>query len=706
MGVFSSRRKPRRGERAEPQLFAQPPRRGGQKMPPPRRRRSLLGRLVSLALVLSVWGLLAGGAVFGYVWLSLDRKGLLQIPERQPGIMILASDGSVLAEQGAFFGDAVRVSELPDYVPNAVIAIEDRRFRHHFGVDPLGLLRAFVRNASAGRVVEGGSTLTQQLAKNLFLTPDRTYERKLQEVVLAVWLETRFTKNEILQLYLNRVYYGSGAFGIEKAAQTYYGKPARDLSLAEAATLAGLLKAPANYSPTKKPEEAAARAGLVLQSMVRDGFITAEEGRDAIAAPATVVASDYVPATGYVVDWVTEQLPLLVKNYDQSIIIETTLDTGLQAHAEQVLRKRLATDGKKLGVSQGAVVLTDTTGAIKAMVGGRSYKGSQYNRATKAKRQPGSSFKPFVYLAALEQGYSPDSIERDEPVRIGTWEPENYKHKYLGDVSLEKAFALSLNTVAAKLAQAVGPANVVATAHRLGITSALGNDASIALGTSEVTPLEMAAAFTPFANGGAAVQPYAVMRVVTRDGQVLYERSGDGLGQVVTDYDLGAMNRMMRAVVLYGTGTKAAFGTHDIGGKTGTSQDYRDAWFVGFSSYFVGAVWLGNDDNTPTKNVTGGSLPALVWHDIMEQAHQGLAVLPLPGEQLPAGDNGEAIIVSDYGEGADQAYEDENGDVLYVPEQQTRGRKGFLEQIFGGGGGEEPVKKQKKKKRTEFTSQR
>jgi penicillin-binding protein 1A len=673
MGIFSGKKKNPRDTRREPQLFERGNTRGSKLKKQPRRRRSFLGWLFRFAFKTAILGTIVVALGLGYVWFSLAQKGLLQIPEQEPGIMLLAADGTVLSEQGAFFGDQVRVSDLPDYVPNALIAIEDRRFRSHFGVDPLGLTRAMLQNLSAGHIVQGGSTLTQQLAKNLFLTPEKSYQRKIQEVVLAIWLETKFSKDEILQLYLNRVYFGGGATGIEKAAQTFYHKSATELSMMEAATLAGVLKAPTTYNPLTHPEESAARANLVINAMVDAGFVSREEATQAINAPATVVASNYIPATQYVVDMIAAQLPDLVKNYSQSIIVETTIDPQLQQVAEKSLRQRLNVDGKGLNVTQGAMVVLDTAGAIKAMVGGKSYKRSQYNRATKALRQPGSAFKPFVYLAALEQGYLPNSVEVDEPVRIGNWEPENYKHKYLGAVTLQTALSLSLNTVAAKLAAAVGPENVVAVAHRLGIVSHLGSDASIALGTSEVTLLELTSAFTPFANGGYTIVPFSVRRIVTRDGQVIYERKGDGFGETIASGNLGAMNTMMRSVVTDGTAKKAQIDGFDIAGKTGTSQDYRDAWFVGYSTYYVGGVWVGNDDNSPTKTVTGGSIPALIWKDVMDVALAGLSPEPLPGENYQAVEEPEPLVVS-------------QDDSMQLPEEEMespRKKQGFFERLFG-----------------------
>jgi penicillin-binding protein 1A len=676
MGFLGGKKRKSSRGKAEPQLFSEPQEnlRVPNVRPKLRRKRSFLGRLISFFLVLGFWGVVAGALAFSYVWFSLDQRGLLQIPERQPGMMILAANGTQLSEQGAFYGDAALMADLPSFVPNAVIAIEDRRFRHHYGIDPLGLARAMLRNIMAGHMVQGGSTLTQQLAKNLFLTNERTLTRKAQEAVLAIWLESKFTKDEILQLYLNRVYFGSGAYGIDQAAHTYYNKSAAELSIMEAASLAGVLKAPTNYNPAKKPEESLARAKLVLNAMTAENYISAEDARSAIEQPSSVTTSTVGSSKQFVVDWIVEQLPLLTKSTDESIIVETTIDPAIQTNAENSLRNRLAKNGKKLKVSEGAVVTLDATGAVLALVGGKSYSKSQYNRATKAKRQPGSSFKPFVYLAALEAGYTPDSVEVDEPIQIGGWAPENYKQKYQGPVTLEKAFAESINTIAAKLAISVGPSQVKKLAERLGITSPLGHDASIALGTSEVSPLELANAYAPFANGGFATQSYVVKRILTRQGRVLYERKGDGLGRVIAAKDLGNMSRFFRAVVQQGTATKAQIPGFDVGGKTGTSQDYRDAWFVGFTPYMITGVWMGNDDNSPTNKVTGGSLPALVWRDVMEPAHAGFMPAELPGNSEPQVATKAEPNIADI----------ETDQPLPEPAPQPRKRKGFFESIFGG----------------------
>ena len=599
-----------------------------------RRKRPLVFRLLSWFLMLFFWGAVAASAVIAYVFFTLDAKGLFRIPERKPGIMLVAADGQVIAERGSFFGDEARLSELPRYLPQAVIAIEDRRFYSHFGIDPIGMARAMINNLRAGHVVQGGSTLTQQLAKNLFLKPERTLWRKLQEAVLAVWLESRYSKDEILQLYLNRVYFGAGAVGVEKASRKFFGRSARDVTLGQAVLLAGALKAPNRYNPLRHPARAERRASLVLKAMVRDGYISKREAATALRGKQTIKPSAYVPATQYIVDWVLEQLPDLIGSYDKSIVVETTLDHAIQKAAERAIVRMIAREGRRKRVSQGAMVVLDVNGAVKAMVGGRSYRRSQFNRVTRARRQPGSAFKPFVFLTAVEQGYTPDSVMVDQPLRIGDYRPQNYGGKYYGRVTLRKALALSLNSVAVKLCAAVGPQNVVMTANRLGISSPLNPVVSLALGSSEVTPLELTAAYAPFANGGKLVSPYIVTRVTSRDGKVLYERKGSGLGTVVSERHVGAMNDMMRAVVTSGTGKAARLAGHEAAGKTGTSQDYRDAWFVGYTAHLVAGVWFGNDDNSPTRRVTGGSLPARAWRMVMAEAHKNLPPRPLPGAAM------------------------------------------------------------------------
>ncbi len=616
-----------------------------------RRSRPFIFVLLSWTMMLGLWGVVVMAATTAYVFINLEEKGLFNIPEREPGMMMLARDGSVITERGSFYGDAAKISELPRYVPLAVIAIEDRRFYNHFGIDPIGLARAFYANYKAGRVVQGGSTLTQQLAKNLFLKPERTYERKFQEAVLALWLENKYSKDEILQLYLNRVYFGAGAYGIEKAAQKFFGKSARDVSLSEAAIMAAVLKAPTKLNPVYNPIRAAQRANEVINDMIEAGLITEQDAQRASQSPTQVKSADYLPATNYVADWVEEIVPELIGKFDRSIIVETTIQTGLQTFAERVVRKRMKEQGAARNAAQAAFVAMAPNGEILAMVGGKDYVESQFNRVVKAKRQPGSAFKPFVYLTAIEQGASPGTIEIDGPVKIGGWKPANYGKKYRGPVTLKTALARSINTVAVKIGAAAGPANVALTAQRLGIRSPLHTNASIALGTAEVTLLELTGAFAPFANGGTTIIPHVVTRITTRDGKVLYQRQGSGLGSSISEYDLGAMNEMMRAVVTNGTARRARLKNQDVGGKTGTSQDYRDAWFIGYTKHLVAGVWVGNDDNSSTKRVTGGSIPAQIWQEVMTAAHKRLKFAKLPGKLDPYREGGEGDVFAQGREG-------------------------------------------------------
>ncbi|MGL4404252.1 MAG: transglycosylase domain-containing protein, partial [Notoacmeibacter sp.] len=516
------------------------------------------------------------------------------------------------------------------FIPKAVIAIEDRRFMNHFGVDPIGLARAMVSNIAAGRMVQGGSTLTQQLAKNLFLKPERTLERKVQEVLLAVWLEQKYSKDQILELYLNRVFFGSNAYGVEAASRRYFGKSAREATLQEAAILAGLLKAPSRLSPARDPEAANARAQLVLAAMRDTGAISEADMTTALSADTIRAASYWTGAENYVADRVMDDIISLVGEVKDDLIVETTVDLRLQRAAETAVRKAIITNGKKLRVKEGALVAVDSTGAVRALVGGVDYAKSQFDRASTAKRQPGSAFKPFVYLAALEAGYRPDTIVNDQPVRFGKWSPENYKDKYYGPVSLTTALSKSLNSVAAQLAMQVGPGKVVETAMRLGVASPLTNNASISLGTSDVTPLEMTAAYAAFANGGLQAPPRLIDRVTNADGKVVFENQDVGAARVINASIAAQMNRMMSVTVTDGTARKAGFDWPSAG-KTGTSQNSRDAWFIGYTSHMTAGVWFGNDDGAPMKDVTGGSLPATAWREFMLAAHKGMEPQPLIG---------------------------------------------------------------------------
>ena len=599
-------------------------------------RKTKPWRWLKRLVLLAVWGVALFLGFLVFVFLSLDDKDPFQIPGRAPGILVVAADGTKLVERGSFFGDEARLDRLPKHMIDAIVAIEDRRFWHHFGLDPIGLVRALWVDLRAGRVVEGGSTITQQLAKNLFLQRKRTWWRKAQEAALALWLEWKLSKKEILSLYLNRVYFGAGAYGVEQAARRYFGKPASKLTLGEAALLAGLVKAPSAYNPLRHRQRALKRAQVVLQAMVDAGYITPAQAARALRTirfrPADLARAS---SANYVADWIVGQLPQLLGAWKESILVETTIDARLQRAAARILRRTLKQVGRKRRIGQGAIVVMGTDGSVRAMVGGRRYTKTAFNRVTQARRQPGSAFKPFVYLAALEAGYTPASVVVDEPVRIGSYRPRNYNRRYLGPVTLTTALAQSLNSVAVKLALAVGPKRVVETAYRLGISSPLDPVPAIALGVSAVSPLELVSAYAPFANGGRLVSPWVVKRIITRSGKVLYERHGSGLGQVVRMEHVGMMNHMMRAVVRQGTGRKAAFNGQDIAGKTGTSQDYRDAWFVGYSAHLLAGVWLGNDDNSPMRRVTGGSYPAIIWRQVMALAHEKLPYRQLPGHYLP-----------------------------------------------------------------------
>lgn len=610
-------------------------------------KRSFLGRLTYWGLVLGLWGgiFIAGSAA--YVILALPNQSALALPDRAPSLTILAADGTLLARRGRFAGDQIALDELPFFVPLAVIATEDRRYYDHFGIDPIGLVRAFVANLKAGRVIQGGSTITQQLAKNLFLKPERTLSRKYQEALLALWLEFQFTKAEILQLYLNRVYFGAGAYGIEAAARRYYHKSAQHLTLAEAATMAGLLKAPSRYAPTRNRKKAEARAYLVLNNMVKAGYISRKQGQHAVDNPAAARPDRPFPSIRYVVDWVNGLIPGYIGKLESDVIVETTIIPRLQKMAARSLKTNMKRLGAKQNVGQAAMISLDTQGGVVAMLGGKSYARSQFNRAIRAKRQPGSAFKPFVYLAAVEHGLNPETVRRDVPISIRGWRPRNYTGDYLGAISLTQALAKSVNTVAAKLVLEVGGKRVVKTARRLGITTPLHANPSIALGTAEVSPLEMTAAFVPFANGGMGVVPHIINRIKTLDGKVIYDRSGSGPGRVIRPRHVGAMNTMLRETIISGTGRAAQLGNRPAAGKTGTSQDFRDAWFIGYTSDYVTGVWVGNDNGKPTKKVTGSGLPAYIWRDFMKPAHANLPIRPLPVTHRPV--NGLNRILKIFG---------------------------------------------------------
>jgi penicillin-binding protein 1A len=625
---------------AEPRLRADP----ADRLRPvpnaaPRRRRThrgILRGLARIAILLVLWAVIIGGGVLGYFSLTLPDTSQLTVAERRPSVTILAADGSLLATFGDLFGQPLTLQEMSPYLPKAVIATEDRRFYNHFGIDPVGLVRAAVADLTAGHVVQGGSTITQQLAKNLFLTPERSLPRKIRETLLALWLEHCFTKDQILEIYLNRVYLGAGTYGVDAAAHRYFGKSARHTTLYESATIAGLLKAPARFNPTRDRERAAARTARVLANMVEAGFLTESEAASATKqGPTRPAIAGARSGARYFADWIAEQLNDFAGGSSRDLTVTTTLDARMQAAAEAAVVETLARDGPKAAVSQGALVAMSPDGAVRAMVGGRDYSESQFNRATQAQRQPGSAFKPFVYLAGLEAGLRPSDQFVDAPIRIGNWQPRDYTGHYQGEMTLAEGLAQSINTIAVQVAQRAGIRKVISAAHRLGISSDLAPEMSLALGTGEVNLLELVSAYAPFANGGFGVWPHGIAEIRDSDGSVVFHRTGSGVGRVISTEFAGTMNEMLSAVIGHGTGRSAAL-PRPAGGKTGTTQDCRDAWFIGYTTDLVAGVWLGNDDHSPTNKVTGGSLPAQTWRRFMLAATQAMPVRPLPAAPAPS----------------------------------------------------------------------
>jgi penicillin-binding protein 1A len=604
---------------------------GGGRRRSPRRRRSFIGRLFYGVFVLGLWAMIGVAGLVAYHATQLPPIDQLKVPKRPPNIAILASDGTLVANRGETGGQNVAIRDLPPYLPQAFVAIEDRRFYSHFGVDPMGIARALVTNVTSGQTMQGGSTLTQQLAKNLFLTQERTASRKIQEAILSLWLEAKFSKDEILELYMNRVYFGAGAYGVDGAARRYFDKPAEDVTVAEAAMLAGLVQAPSRLAPTRDPRAARARAALVLAAMQDLGFISETAEKTALARPAEVSRPGGAGTANYAADYVMDVLDDFIGTVEDDIVVMTTIDLDMQRAAEASLIAELTEQGPKFEVTQGALVSIRPDGAVKALVGGKNYAESQFNRAIAARRQPGSAFKPFVYLAAVEHGLTPDTIRNDAPVQYGNWRPENFSRDFRGPVPLRPALALSLNTVAVSLGMEVGPQEVVRAAQRLGIASSLQPNASIALGTSEVTPLELVGAYAAFANGGTGVIPHIITRVETTGGKLVYERVAGGLGRVIDENAVSMMNAMLHETMIAGTGRRAVIDGWEIAGKTGTSQEFRDAWFVGYTGTLVTGVWLGNDNGKPTRRASGGNVPLDIWTRYMKTALAGDTPVQLPG---------------------------------------------------------------------------
>ncbi len=591
----------------------------------------LLLRLMALAAIVGVF-------VAGFLALALERytappinRETLWTWEREGSFTVVDGSGEVLGIRGEFHGERRMVADLPDHLVKAFLAIEDQRFYEHYGVDPRGLLRALIANLYAGRTVQGGSTITQQVAKTIFLSPERSIARKLTEFAHAVRLERHLDKDEILSLYLNRIYFGAGAYGVDAAARYYFGKPATEVSLQEAAMLAGLPKAPSRYAPTTDPDRAAARAAMVLMNMRRFAFITPAQEAAARSNPAVAVRRPGGLSVAHFVDAAIQEAKVLVPSPGGDVRVETVLDMDLQTLASKAVRMVMDAEAEAHEAQEAALVAFDHTGGVTALVGGRDYSRSQFNRATQAKRQPGSAFKPFVYLAALEDGIQPTDPVFDEPVRVGNWVPDNYGGAFRGRISVRQALAQSVNSVAVFLSETVGRDKVIEAAKRLGIEGDLPPHRSIALGTAEVTLFDLTGAYLPFAMNGRKVTPHIVTRILRPDGSVLFDRGQQQSRRVIAPGVAKNMNHMLFQVIHSGTGRSAQFDGHPAAGKTGTSQDFRDAWFIGYTGRRLAGVWVGNDDASPTREVTGATLPARIWKAFMEAAHEGESPVRLPG---------------------------------------------------------------------------
>jgi 1A family penicillin-binding protein len=567
---------------------------------------------------------LAFCVLIGFVLYSiatLPIGGGLQADATQSALTFEAAQGDVFAARGVFKGDKLTAADLPPHLAQAIIAIEDRRFYRHGGIDLRGILRAGWRNTQAGGTREGASTITQQLARLMYLSPERTFRRKVQEAVLAIWLESQLSKEDILLRYLNTAYFGAGAYGVDAAARRYFSKKAGELTLSEAAMLAGLVRAPSQLAPTRNFGGAKERQELVLQAMVESRAITPAEAEAARAQSVKLrTPPETPPGSNYFVDMVAGDVRRLLGSSAGDLTLRTTLNMELQRLAEGVIERRLESEGAKKNVSQASLVALGRDGAVLAMVGGRDYEASQFNRATQAKRQAGSLFKLFVYLSALQRGYTPQSMVVDRPTQIGEWEPQNYSGGFRGSMTLKNAFVHSINTVAAQLGDEVGIPAIIETAKRMGVQSPLPAVPSLALGSAEVTLLEMTRAFGSVA-AGAQIEPYSVRSITGNSQQALYTKTGAG-----TEFSgqLGVSRAMMidllQGVVSEGTGKAARIPNVPVGGKTGTTQEYRDAWFIGFTPDIVVGVWVGNDDNTPMNKVVGGDLPAGIWRDFVGRA--------------------------------------------------------------------------------------
>ena len=633
------------------------------------RSRSRSRWVVGAFLILALLGL------FGYLQAkSYLFDGLPNLPDKstmwelnlQPNTTLYDKDGKLLGHRGPYLGRPLKLTEMPRHVPDAFLAIEDERFYQHGGIDRKAILRAFFENSKSGTTTQGGSTLTQQLVKNMILTPEKTYRRKFQEAWLAYEMETMLSKPEILELYLNRIELGNRSFGVEAAAQRYFGKSATKISLPEAAMLAALPQAPSRLNPAKNYDGAWDRGKLVLRRMLVNSMITPAEMAAAENNPPVikeVVEGEMLESAviGHVFDLIQEQAQGLIGSKDKDLIIWTTIDPAMQLAAHENLNRVLEKEGKRKKVTEGALVSVDNaTGGVRAMIGGRDYSASKFNRAAQAERQPGSSFKAFVYAAALENGFTPGTVRIDQPTEIAGWQPENYTKRYRGPMTIREALKLSINTIAAQVGAEVGPANVVALSKRFGISTNLRSTYSIALGASEVTLIDLTQAYMVFANEGVRKPPYLIESINNTSGENLYKRRELAPQRVYAVPYARQMSSMLRDVIDSGTGHGARLGSRQAGGKTGTSQDYRDAWFIGFSADLTTGVWLGNDDNSEMVNVTGGLLPVDAWKSYMLKAHKDIKKRPLSAPNPLDGDVDTQRFVQFYQSLSDKLIEERN----------------------------------------------
>ncbi len=596
------------------------------------------GVVLSSAMTLVIPLLALNGEMARSLFPASDTD--LQAAGRNPNITILASDGTRLGARGSDLGEAVSLDELPSFVTDSFLATEDRRFFEHPGFDPSAMIRAAVRNWQAGNVVQGGSTITQQLVKNLFLSGEQSFERKFEELHLAFWLEARLSKEQILELYLNRIYLGANTYGLSAASEAYFSKKPQELTLAEAAILAGLPKAPSQLAPSSNYEGALARSHEVIGNLVEAGKIDDLTAKMAVMFPPPLALRNAHDADGHFLDHVAAELKRLLPDLERDVVVRTTLHPESQRAAEAAVTAELGAEiaGTK-GAEEAALVAFDRTGGIVAMIGGRSYRDSQFNRATQARRQPGSAFKPFIFLAALEAGFDQDTVLIDRPLQVDGWQPTNYKERFIGPHRMREALARSSNTSTVQVTEAVGRDEVIATARRMGLTSRMAPHPSLALGSFEVTPFELTKAYMPFAHGGFAPEPHVILEVRDRLGRELYTHKHEAPPQVVSARSAAQMTDLLHSVTENGTGRAARIEGHEVAGKTGTTNGWRDAWFVGYSAHMTAGVWVGNDENREMDDVSGATYPARIWQAFMATAHEAQALEPLPlGETYEAYD--------------------------------------------------------------------